>query len=95
MAKRLSRYPQVSATLLGQLAVASAFQGRGLGGVLLVDALRRAYFAAEEVGSCMVVTDPLDEAAASFYAKYGFRRLEGLARQFVTMQTIAQIVKAR
>jgi GNAT superfamily N-acetyltransferase len=37
-AKRLPRYPSVPAVRIGRLAVGEKFQGRGLGGALLVDA---------------------------------------------------------
>jgi GNAT superfamily N-acetyltransferase len=55
--KHLPRYPQVSATLLGRLAVTVELQGRGLGSVLLAEALRKAYGNAAVVGSSMVVVD--------------------------------------
>ncbi len=93
IAKRLPHYPVVSATLLGRLAVALRFRGQGLGGVLLVDALKRAHLATSDVGSPMVVTDPLDEEAATFYEKYGFRRLEGMDRMFLTMATIELLMR--
>src|SRR5216683_2231802 len=41
VAKRLPKYPMVSATLLGRLAVSTEFRGRGLGENLLMDALHR------------------------------------------------------
>src|SRR6266511_3279768 len=41
IAKKLPRYPVVPAVLLGRLAVASSYQGRGLGSILLADALKR------------------------------------------------------
>jgi GNAT superfamily N-acetyltransferase len=40
--KHIPRYPLVSATLIGRLAVATDRQGQRLGAVLLADALRRA-----------------------------------------------------
>lgn len=40
--KHVPRYPMVSATLIGRLAVAQDRQGQRLGAVLLADALRRA-----------------------------------------------------
>ncbi len=89
--KRLPLYPQVSAFLLGQLAIDREFQGRGLGGVLLVDALKRAHAATNSVGAVMVVTDPLDESAAEFYVKHGFQRFENLRRMFLPMATIARL----
>ena len=77
--KHVPRYPLVSATLIGRLAVAKERQGQRLGAVLLADALRRAFDSAGTVGSSMVVVDALDEAAAGFYAAHGFVRLPELA----------------
>ena len=73
--KHVPRYPLVSATLIGRLAVAKERQGQRLGAVLLADALGRAFDSAGTVGSSMVVVDALDEAAAGFYAAHGFVRL--------------------
>ena len=73
--KHVPRYPLVSATLIGRLAVAKERQGQRLGAVLLADALRRAFDSAGTVGSSMVVVDALHEAAAGFYAAHGFVRL--------------------
>ncbi len=42
VAKKLPRYPAVPAVRLGRLTVDQAFQGRGVGGVLLAEALARA-----------------------------------------------------
>ena len=77
--KHVPRYPLVSATLIGRLAVAKERQGQRLGAVLLADALRRAFDSAGTVGSSMVVVDALDEAAAGFYAAHGFVRPARLA----------------
>jgi len=41
--KKLPRYPVVPAVLLGRLAMARHYQGQGLGGILLADALRVEY----------------------------------------------------
>ena len=69
------RYPLVSATLFGRLAIAKDHQGQRLDAFLLADALQRAYESASTVGSSMVMVDALDEEAASFYAAHGFVRL--------------------
>ena len=69
--KHIPRYPLVSATLIGRLAVAMHRQGRRLGALLLADALGRALASAGTVGSSMIVVDALDEAAAAFYAAHG------------------------
>ncbi len=64
--KHIPRYPLVSATLVGRLAVSQARQGERLGAILLADAVRRAYKSADTVGSSMLVVDALSERAAAF-----------------------------
>jgi len=83
--KLIPRYPLVSATLIGRLAVAKDHQGQRLGAVLLADALQRAFASAGTVGSSMVVVDALDEAAAGFYAAHGFIRLPDSRRLILPM----------
>ena len=84
--KHVPRYPLVSATLIGRLAVAKHRQGQRLGAVLLADALRRAFDSASTVGSSMVIVDALDETAASFYSAYGFVRLPDSQRLVLPMR---------
>ena len=84
--KHVPRYPLVSATLIGRLAVAKDRQGQGLGAVLLADALQRAFESAGTVGSSMVIVDALDEAAAAFYAAHGFVRLLDSLRLVLPMR---------
>jgi GNAT superfamily N-acetyltransferase len=93
--KHAPRYPLVSATLLGRLAVAASHQGMGLGGVLLVRALRKAYENADVVGAAMVVVDALDQRAAGFYLAHGFIRLPESTRLVLPMQTVAKLFGAR
>jgi len=89
--KHIPRYPLVSATLIGRLAVAVAHQGRGLGNVLLADAVQRAYASASSVGSSMLVVDAISEQAAAFYAANGFVRLPECLRLVLPMQTVAKL----
>jgi GNAT superfamily N-acetyltransferase len=84
--RHVPRYPLVSATLIGRLAVAKGHQGQRLGAVLLADALQRAFESASTVGSSMVVVDALDEAAAGFYAAHGFVRLPDSLRLVLPMR---------
>jgi predicted GNAT family N-acyltransferase len=84
--KHIPRYPLVSATLIGRLAVAKERQGQRLGAVLLADALQRAFESASTVGSSMVVVDALDEPAAGFYAAHGFVRLPDSLRLVLPMR---------
>ncbi|MGH6678071.1 MAG: GNAT family N-acetyltransferase [Bradyrhizobium sp.] len=84
--KHVPRYPLVSCTLIGRLAIATDQQGNRLGSVLLADALLRAFESASTVGSSMVVVDALDEAAAGFYAAHGFVRLPDSLRLVMPMR---------
>jgi predicted GNAT family N-acyltransferase len=89
--KHIPRYPLVAATLLGRLAVAQSHQGEGLGGLLLADALKRAYASAAIVGSSMVVVDAISENAAAFYEAYGFIRLPDSLRLVLSTSSIAKL----
>ena len=84
--KHIPRYPLVSATLIGRLAISKDRQGQRLGAVLLADALQRAFETASTVGSSMVVVDALDESAAGFYAAHGFVRLPDSLRLVLPMR---------
>ena len=90
--KYIQRYPLVSATLIGRLAIASRFQGRGIGAMLLVRALRKAHENAAIVGSSMVVVDAIDENAARFYEAHGFVRLPDSMRLILPMRTIGDLL---
>jgi GNAT superfamily N-acetyltransferase len=81
IAKKLPRYPVVTAALLGRLAVSENVQGRGLGAALLADALLRT--ARVEMGVFAMIVDAKDEAAQRFYAKHGFTLLVGEQRHLV------------
>jgi GNAT superfamily N-acetyltransferase len=89
----IPRYPLVSATLIGRLAVDKSSQGRGIGAMLLANALRRAYENAAIVGSSMVVVDAIDDRAVSFYEAHGFTRLVDSMRLILPMTAIAGLVK--
>jgi GNAT superfamily N-acetyltransferase len=91
--KHIPRYPQVSATLLGRLAISADHQGQGLGSILLAEALRKAYENASVVGSSMVVVDALDERAARFYRAHGFPPLPESNRLILPMRTLAKIAQ--
>jgi hypothetical protein len=89
--KHLPRYPLVSATLIGRLAIATSHQGQGLGGALLVRALRKAYESADIVGSSMVVVDATDETAAKFCAAHGIVRLPESLRVVMPMASLGKL----
>lgn len=70
--KNLPHYPDVPAALIGRLAVGLAYRGRGLGGMLLVDALRRIVETGRKVAVHAVVVQAKNDDAVSFYRKFGF-----------------------
>lgn len=90
--QHIPRYPLVSATLIGRLAVVQNRQGQRLGAVLLADALQRAYASAGTVGSSMVVVDALDERVASFYAAHNFIRLPESLRLVLPIRLVPQLI---
>ena len=68
--KKLPR--RVPGVRLGRLAVATQYQGKGLGELLLVDALTRAQRIHVEAGGIGLFVDALDEQAAGYYRHFGF-----------------------
>jgi predicted GNAT family N-acyltransferase len=89
--RRLPRYPEFPATLLGRLARDLKFRGMGIGDRLVMSALCQAYKSSREIGSIAVVTDPKDEQAKNFYLEFGFRPLTG-NRLFLFIQQIPNLL---
>jgi predicted GNAT family N-acyltransferase len=81
-------YKSIPTTLLGRLAIDNRFQKRGIGKLLLVDALRRSYEILKSIGSFAVVVDPIDKDAEQFCDKYGFVKLLDSGKMFLPMNTI-------
>lgn len=71
IAKGLAKHP-IAVILLARLAVDRTQQGKGIGKILLADALSRAAAAAEIIGARAILVHALDDAAAAFYRKFGF-----------------------
>jgi len=84
-------YKSVPTTLLGRLAVDSQFQGKGIGKLLLVDALKRSFEASEKIGSFAVIVDPIDQEAETFYLTFGFIKLPDSGKMFLPMNTITKL----
>jgi len=68
--KKLPR--RIPGVRLGRLAVDRAFQGKGLGELLLVDALTRAQRVYVEAGGIGLFVDAIDAHAAQYYERFGF-----------------------
>ena len=70
------RYPTLLALRIGRLAVEQRFQGRGLGGALLVDAARRSIQSPPAVYALLV--DAKNDHAVAFYQHHLFQPIVGL-----------------
>lgn len=68
--KKLPKYPQAPAILLGRLAIDKQFQKQKWGEMLLLDALKRSFDS--EIAFIAVVVEAKDSSAARFYKTYGF-----------------------
>jgi ribosomal protein S18 acetylase RimI-like enzyme len=70
--KQLPRYALLPAGLIGRLAVDRRFQGRRLGGALVMDAATRA--ARGDPAIFALIVDAKDAGAVAFYEHLQFRR---------------------
>ncbi len=81
-------YSSIPTTLLGRLAIDKNFQGKGIGKILLIDALKRSYEISKEIDSFAVIVDPIDEEAEKFYQKYDFIKLPDSGKMFIATKTL-------
>jgi GNAT superfamily N-acetyltransferase len=91
--KKLPRYGQFPATLLGRLARSADFKGQGVGDRLMMSAFARAAHAAEDVASWAILTDPKDDNARRFYEEFGFSDLDA-NRLFMSMKQVKTLLSA-
>lgn len=92
--KRMARYEDVSAVLLGRLAVDEHYKGQKLGGQLLKHAMMQALTLSENVAVTVFVVDALNESAKRFYEHYGFSELTRQPmRLFLPLRTLEQSLK--
>lgn len=90
----LGRY-DVPGFRLSRLAVANPFQGKGLGGQLLLTAGRRCIKAAAEVGGVVLVIDAKNKSVAKWYAERGAMLLQDAPLTLLLpLSTMAQALKA-
>ena len=91
--RRRVRYRAAPAALLGRLAVDKNHQGSGRGALLLVDAVRRC-LQPTAPASLAMVADPIDDAAAAWYGRFGFTPFATRAdRLFAPLDTLRQALE--
>ncbi len=71
--QRIPKYPLIPAVLIGRLAVDEQYQGKGLGGTLIADAIMRS--ATTDIGAYALIVDVKDDNARKFYQQFGFEQL--------------------
>ncbi len=88
---------QIPAVTLGRLAIDRAWQGKGLGGALLADMMRRSLRAGAEVSARLIIVHAISPAAEAFYLHHGFTRLPGeaptLALDLLKLQKLSKMSK--
>lgn len=71
LSRNLPRHPVLCA-LIGRLAVDRSAHGRGLGRMLLADAVKRTLAAGETVAMHALIVDAVNDDAKRFYERFGF-----------------------
>ena len=96
LTRKAPRHGSIPAVYLSMIAVDRRQQGKGLGRILLADALARAAAAAERIGIKAVVLDVIEDGGnestgkrRAFYTTMGFEPLPGRPlRMFMSMDTV-------
>lgn len=92
----------IPAAYISMIGVDERFAGRGFGGDLLVDALRRIHAASAMLGLAVVILDVLDDGRPelvdkrkALYERYGFSAMPSNPnRLFLPVSVIAALVQA-
>lgn len=72
VAAKLPRYDRIPAALIGRLARHEDFRGKGIGELLMANALHRVVNVAQELVVFAVVVDAKNDKASEFYQSFGF-----------------------
>lgn len=75
LGRKLPRYDSIPAALIGRLARDVRARGKGIGELLLADAIRRVLSAGESLAVFAIIVDAKDDRARAFYESLGFRSL--------------------
>lgn len=88
---RLPRYPSVPCIRIGRLAVALEMRGRGVGSMLVADAVARTRDSG--VGVVGMTVDAKDDEATAFYARLGFVALDDGRTLFAPVKTLERALE--
>lgn len=70
LAKKMPRYGAIPASRIGRLAIDTRYQRRGLGSVLIADAMKKS--SDTSMGVYALLVDAKDDNATAFYQHHGF-----------------------
>ena len=88
IAKKLPRH-QIPAALIGRLAVSQIAQGKGVGKMLLADAIKRTVAVSDEIAIYALVVDAINQEAQNFYIPFGFKPISDKSlRLFLPLKSI-------
>jgi ribosomal protein S18 acetylase RimI-like enzyme len=95
VSRRLPRYRDIPAALIGRLARAQRLSGMGVGERLVTHALEQILTTSRTIAAFTVVVDAKDRAAATFYERLGFIELpKRPGRLFMLLETAAAARRA-
>ena len=89
IARKLPRYDAIPAALIGRLARDERVRGRGIGELLLADAVRRILGASRSVAVFAIMVDAKNQRAAEFYKTFGFEPFPQRPRRLFLLSSVA------
>ena len=88
LSRKLPKHP-IPAVLIGRLAVDQSAQGKGVGKMLLADAVKRVLVVSDEIAIYAIVVDAINHDAQKFYENFGFTLLSNDShRMFLAIKSI-------
>jgi GNAT superfamily N-acetyltransferase len=91
--ENLPHHP-IPTILLARLAIDQTAQGKGVGKLLLLDALTVTRLIADRIGVYALSVDALNQEAFDFYLKYGFKPLlEDQFHLYLPLKTIRKLMR--
>jgi GNAT superfamily N-acetyltransferase len=90
LANKLPRYAALPAAIIGRLARSEAVRGRGVGELLVADAIKRILAADAKLAIFAIVVDAMNERAAEFYQSFGFVPLPDTPRRLFLLTSTAR-----
>jgi len=95
IAKKQPRYDAIPAALIGRLARDLRVRGRGIGEIMLADAVRRILGAGRSLAVFATVVDAKDDEAVKFYRGFGFTPFPARPRRLFLLTSTAATALGR